>query len=269
MVRFKKHQLNLDNYQLLNYDLVKLSYNYTSKKGGATVENKSVDIKSLSRKTLSNQVIDEIISLLTTGQLKPGDRIPSELELMEICNVSRPVIREAMTSLEVLGIVNRKTRNGTFFSDKVGSKPFSMMLALSATDLYSIIETRVALELGLITLAAEKITDEDLAKLNDLIEEMKGLPTEDSSEVDKEFHKVIALSAKIPLFESIIEPLQSFHQKVLEQIPLEDRNLEQTIQYHIDIYNALKKRDPVEAYTSMYRHLDFVRKKALKNLKAK
>lgn len=269
MVRFKQHQLNLDNYQLLNYDLVKLSYNYTSKKGGATVENKSVDIKSLSRKTLSNQVIDEIISLLTTGQLKPGDRIPSELELMEICNVSRPVIREAMTSLEVLGIVNRKTRNGTFFSDKVGSKPFSMMLALSATDLYSIIETRVALELGLITLAAEKITDEDLAKLNDLIEEMKGLPTEDSSEVDKEFHKVIALSAKIPLFESIIEPLQSFHQKVLEQIPLEDRNLEQTIQYHIDIYNALKKRDPVEAYTSMYRHLDFVRKKALKNLKAK
>ncbi|QGQ44379.1 FadR/GntR family transcriptional regulator [Metabacillus sediminilitoris] len=231
------------------------------------MENKSVDIKSLSRKTLSNQVIDEIISLLTTGQLKPGDRLPSELELMEICNVSRPVIREAMTSLEVLGIVNRKTRNGTFFSDKIGSKPFSMMLALSATDLSSIIETRVALELGLITLAAEKITDEELAKLRDLIEEMKSLPSEDSSEIDKEFHKIIALAANIPLFEAIIDPLQNFHQKVLEQIPLEDRNLAQTLNYHIDIYNALEKRDPVEAYASMYSHLDFVRKKVLKNLK--
>ncbi|MGM0830336.1 MAG: FadR/GntR family transcriptional regulator [Bacillota bacterium] len=226
--------------------------------------SKSVDIKSLSRKTLSNQVIDEIIGLLTTGQLKPGDRIPSELELMEICGVSRPVIREAMTSLEVLGIVNRKTRNGTFFADKVGSKPFSMMLALSSTDLVSIIETRVALELGLITLAAEKITDEDLARLRDLIEEMKALPTEDSTEVDKEFHKSIALAAKIPLFEAIIDPLQSFHQKVLEQIPLEDRNLAQTIEYHVDIYNALEKRDPIEAYKAMYRHLDFVRKKAMK-----
>jgi GntR family transcriptional regulator, transcriptional repressor for pyruvate dehydrogenase complex len=233
------------------------------------VENsKSVDIKSLSRKTLSNQVIDEIIGLLTSGKFRPGDRIPSELELMEICDVSRPVIREAMTSLEVLGIVNRKTRNGTFFADRVGSKPFSMMLALSSTDFVSIIETRVALELGLITLAAEKITDEDLARLRDLIDEMRGLPTEDSSEVDKEFHKAIALAAKIPLFEAIIDPLQSFHQKVLEQIPLEDRNLAQTIEYHVDIYNALEKRDPIEAYAAMYRHLDFVRKKAMKRFKA-
>jgi DNA-binding FadR family transcriptional regulator len=229
-------------------------------------DSKEVDIKSLSRKSLSKQVIDEIIDLLTTGQLQPGDRIPSEHELMEICNVSRPVIREALTSLEVLGIVNRKTRHGTFFSDKVGSKPFAMMLALSAGDIPSIIETRVALELGLVTLAAEKIKDEDLAKLRETIEVMKNLPTEDSSEVDMEFHKIIALSAENPLFEGIIDPLQKFHKKVLDQIPLEARNLEQTLNYHIEIYNALEKRDPVEAFNSMYRHLDFVRKKALKGL---
>jgi DNA-binding FadR family transcriptional regulator len=95
---------------------------------------------------------------------------------------------------------------------------------------------------------------------------MRELPTEDSSEIDKEFHKIIALSANNPLFEGIIEPLQNLHQKVLEQIPLEDRNLEKTIQYHIDIYHALEKRDPIEAYVSMYRHLDFVRKKAMKSL---
>ncbi|MCM3760503.1 FadR family transcriptional regulator [Alkalihalobacillus oceani] len=231
--------------------------------------NKEVDIKSLNKKSLSKQVIDEIIGLLMTGQLRPGDRIPSELELMEICNVSRPVIREALTSLEVLGIVNRKTRQGTFFSDRIGSKPFAMMLALSAWDIPSIIETRVALELGLVTLAAEKITEEELAKLEETIEEMKKLPTEDSSELDMIFHKVIAHSANNPLFEGMIDPLQTFHQKVLEQIPLEARNLEQTLQYHIDIFDALKKHDPVEAYISMYRHLDFVRKKALRGMQQK
>jgi len=232
-------------------------------------KNLGVDIKSLSRKTLAQQVIEELINLLMTGQFKPGDRIPSEFDLMDICNVSRPVIREALTSLEVLGIVNRKTRSGTFFSDKIGSKPFSMMLALSVGDIPSLIETRVALELGLVTLAAEKITDEDLAKLKATIEEMKSLPTEDSSEIDKEFHKIIALSAKNPLFEGIIDPLQSFHDKILEQIPLEERNLQQTVNYHIDIYNALEKHDPIEAYICMYRHLDFVRKKAMKSLEVK
>ncbi|GAA0382695.1 FadR/GntR family transcriptional regulator [Bacillus horti] len=223
-----------------------------------------VGIKSVNRKTLSQQVTDEIIDLLTTGQLKPGDRIPSELELMEMCNVSRPVIREALTSLEVLGIVTRKTRSGTFISDKIGSKPFSMMLALAVGDIPSMIETRVALELGLVTLAAEKITDEDLVKLWHTIEIMRDLPTEDSTEVDKEFHKIIALSAKSPLFEGIIEPLQSFHSKVLEQIPLDDRSLEETLNYHLEIYHALEQRDPIKAYTSMYKHLDFVRRKAMK-----
>lgn len=229
-------------------------------------DNKEVDIKSLSRKSLSKQVIDEIINLLMTGQLKPGDRIPSEHELMEICDVSRPVIREALTSLEVMGIVNRKTRHGTFFSEKIGSKPFSMMLALSAGDVISIIETRVALELGLVTLAAEKITDEELELIRENIEEMKNLPTNDSSDVDMRFHKIIAHSARNPLFEGIIDALQKSHLKILEQIPLENRNLEDTLNYHIDIFKALEKRDPVEAYIAMYRHLDFVRKKALKRL---
>ncbi|NEU32270.1 FadR family transcriptional regulator [bacterium LRH843] len=223
-----------------------------------------VDIKSLSRKTLSKQVIDEIIDLLITGQLESGDRLPSELELMEICGVSRPVIREALTSLEVMGIVTRKTRKGTFFADKIGSKPFSMMLALSAGDLHSIIEIRISLELGLITLAAEKITNEDLDKLHAIIERMKTLPTEDSSEEDKEFHKIIALSAKNPLFDGVITPLQQFHENILKKIAYEQRDLKETLRQHMDIYHALKKRDPIAAYTSMYHHLDYVRQKVLK-----
>ncbi|MGM0924177.1 MAG: FadR/GntR family transcriptional regulator [Bacillota bacterium] len=224
-------------------------------------------IKSVNRKSLSKQVIDEIIDLLMTGQLKPGERLPSEFELMEICKVSRPVIREALTSLEVMGIVNRKTRNGTFFSKKVGSGPFSMMLALSAGDLLSICEIRVALELGLVTLAAEKITDEDLAKLKGTIDRMKVLTTEDSSEEDKEFHMIIAQSAKNALFEGVINPLQQFHHKILEKIPLEERDLKETMRQHIEIYNALEKRDPIAAYASMYHHLNYVRQKAIKSLK--
>jgi DNA-binding FadR family transcriptional regulator len=201
-----------------------------------------------------------------TGQLKPGERLPSEFELMEICNVSRPVIREALTSLEVIGIVNRKTRNGTFFSDKVGSGPFSMMLALSAGDLLSICEIRVALELGLVTLAAEKITEEDLIKLSGTIERMMLLTTEDSSEEDKEFHKIIAQSANNALFEGVITPLQQFHHKILEKISLEERDLKETMSQHIAIYNALEKRDPIAAYSSMYHHLNYVRQKAIKSI---
>lgn len=60
------------------------------------------------RKTLAQQVEEQIIDLLISNKLKPGDKLPPEMELMELLGVSRPVMREAMTSLESLGIVKEK-----------------------------------------------------------------------------------------------------------------------------------------------------------------
>ena len=230
------------------------------------IDRLKFNIKSVNRKTLSKQVIDEIIDLLVKGHFHPGERLPSEVELMEICKVSRPVIREAMTSLEVIGIIHRHTRHGTFFANKIGSEPFSIMLALSSGDFLSITEIRVALELGLVTLAAEKITETDLNKLKATIDRMKLLPTEDSSEEDREFHRIIALSANNALFDGLIHPLQQFHREILKKIPLEERNLQDTIQQHLEIYHALKKRDSLAAYASMYHHLNYVRQKAIKSI---
>jgi GntR family transcriptional repressor for pyruvate dehydrogenase complex len=234
------------------------------------VRNKNdivVDIKTVKRKTLSKQVIDEVVSLLSTGQLKPGDRLPSELELMEMLKVSRPVMREALTSLEAMGIVNRETKNGTFFSNKIGSKPFSLMLALSSGDLRAILETRISLELGLVTLAAEKITEENLEKLLKTILVMES--NTEYREADKEFHKIIAYSASNTLLEGIIDPLLNMYDTTLDQISKGQKNPEQTLKQHKEIYEALKKHDPMEAYMSMYRHLNSVRERALKSLEEK
>ncbi|MFC5712401.1 FadR/GntR family transcriptional regulator [Thalassorhabdus alkalitolerans] len=222
---------------------------------------KEVEIKSIDRKTLSKQVIDEIIGLLTSGQLKPGDRLPSEMDLMNRFNVSRPVMREALTSLEAIGVVKRETRNGTFFSQKIGSKPFTMMLALSAGNLKSLMETRISLELGLVTLAAENITDDSLKKLEHTISLMTNCP-EDYRAYDREFHAIIAHSASNPLLEAIVESLLNLFDKTWDQISNEHRDPSGTLQQHIDIFEALQKRDPFEAYKCMYKHLDHVRKRA-------
>lgn len=223
-----------------------------------------VNIKTVKRNTLSKQVIDEVVNLLMTGQLKPGDRLPSELELMEMLNVSRPVMREALSSLEAMGIVHRETRNGTFFSNKIGSKPFSLMLALSAGDIQEIVETRISLELGLVTLAAEKITEEDLEQLKETIDFIA--ENNEYREADKEFHRIIARSASNQLLEGIIDPLLNMYDTILDQIPKSNRNKEQTLQEHTDIYEALKNHTPEQAYLSMYRHLNSVRERAINSL---
>ncbi|MBU8906467.1 FadR/GntR family transcriptional regulator [Desertibacillus haloalkaliphilus] len=229
-------------------------------------ENKNkLEMKSLDRKTLSKQVIDQIIDLLLSGQLKPGDKLPPEMELLEILGVSRPVLREALSSLETLGIIQRRTREGTFFTNSIGSKPYSIMLALSAGNLPAIMETRMSLELGLVSIAAEKITDEDLARLKETIDYMAN--NVEYTEQDRDFHRIIAYSASNPVMAGIIDPLLDAFDSTVDQISKRDRNQEETLAQHIEIYKALEKRDPIESFQKMYQHLDYVRNKVLKGIK--
>lgn len=223
-------------------------------------DQREVVVKSLSRKTLSKQVEEQVIQLLVSGQLKPGDKLPTEMELLEKLEVSRPVLREALSSLESLGVIKRKTREGTFFSEKISSEPFSVMLALSIGRIKEIIEARMSLELGLVTLAAEKITDQQLELLRENIDKMK---TADDSypSYDREFHQIIALTVNNNVVAGMIDSLLIAFDKMSAEIQI--RHPKTTIEHHEAIFSALQKRDPHAAFAAMYQHLDFVRQKIL------
>ncbi|WP_144551942.1 FadR/GntR family transcriptional regulator [Bacillus sp. X1(2014)] len=223
---------------------------------------KKIKVDSVHRNTLSKQVVENIIQLLVSGQMKPGEKLPTEMELMEILNVSRPVLREALSSLESLGVIHRKTREGTFFNNKISSHPFSIMLSLAHDNLQAMVEARMALELGLITIAAEKISDEELQRLKETIDTIANNKDSDYSEADLEFHRIIALSANNPIVEGMIDTLIVTLVKINSEIKI--REPERTIQHHLAIYQALEKRDPFEAFHQLYLHLDYVRHKVLK-----
>ncbi len=217
-------------------------------------------VEAVKRKTLSEEVIDHIIQLLIDGTLKPGDKLPSEVELSEMLSVSRPVLREAMSSLDSLGMIHRKTRGGTYFSKKIGSRPFSIMLALSAGDIVEIVESRMALELGLVTLAAENITAEELDTLSQTIEKMS-VKQKGYTKYDREFHRIIALSGSRTIFEGMVDAILTAFDKTLSEI--KEKEHETTLKHHRNIYQALKKRSPMEAFTHMYEHMNFVRHRIL------
>ncbi len=135
------------------------------------------------------------------------------------------------------------------------------MLALSADNLPAIVEGRMALELGLVTMAAEKITDEQLEQLKETIDLIANSKDNDYGEIDKEFHRIIAVSANNPVVEGMINSLLITHDKTDREIRYRERDL--TVEHHTAIYNALAKRNPHEAFSQMYRHLSYVRQKVL------
>src|SRR5699024_4616897 len=218
-------------------------------------------VGKIKRETLSQQVIDQIVHLITDGYLNPGDKLPSELKLIEQFDVSRPVLREALSSLETLEIVKRRPRGGTYINEKVGSSPFRAMLALSINNIPAVIEARMTLELGLVTIAAEKITREQLTKLNETIESIKESVDNDYGALDKEFHSIIAQSANNPVVEGMIDSLLIAHEKTDSLIPFRERQI--TVEYHEAIHKAVEERDPIRSFTEMYKHLSYVREKVL------
>ncbi|WP_133579864.1 FadR/GntR family transcriptional regulator [Aureibacillus halotolerans] len=222
---------------------------------------KPIEVGTVSRKTLSKQVVEHIVDLLNTRKLKPGDKLPSEMDLIGMLSVSRPVLREALSSLETLGVITRKTRGGTFFNDKISSQPFSVMLALAVDNLPAVIEARMTLELGLVTMAAEKITDEQLERLRKTIDDISENADNNYGKYDKEFHRIIAESANNPVVEGMIHSLLLVHERTDSQIKIREPEL--TIQYHTAIYKALVKHDPIDAFQQMYKHLCYVRDKVL------
>src|SRR5699024_3538158 len=220
-------------------------------------------LNTVQRDTLSQQVINQFTMMLMEGELNPGDKLPSEFNLMKQFDVSRPVLREALSSMETLEIIKRRPRGGTYINEKVGNGPFRAMLALSINNIPAVIEARITLELGLVTLAAEKISDDNLKQLEETIQHIKINKNRNYGSWDKKFHRIIAQSANNPVVEGMIDSLLIAHEKTDKLIPY--REPEKTIKYHTAIYEALKNRNPAKSFEKMYEHLDFVRKKILSN----
>lgn len=228
---------------------------------------KQYKMETVRRNTLSQQVLEQIVHLLMSGQLNPGDKLPPEMDLMKHFDVSRPVLREALCSLETLEIITRRPRGGTLVNDKVGSSPFKAMLALSINNIPALIEARMTLELGLITMAAEKITDEQLQQIRVTIDLIQENEDKDYGLLDKEFHRLIAQAANNPIVEGMIDSLLIAHGKTDSLITYREPDI--TIEHHEAIYEALNRRDPHESFKQMYRHLSYVRKKILADYKGK
>lgn len=151
----------------------------------------------LERRALADGIVEQIVERVRDGSLAPGDRLPTEMDLVRQLGVSRSSVREALKGLEVLGVVTR-TNTGTFVSSSSPASALSRFLSadlvarrLEVVDVY---EARRILEIELTTLALRNITDEDIAALRDLVERMAAMPVSNHAaymDLDLQFHQEV------------------------------------------------------------------------------
>src|SRR3954470_19174389 len=123
----------------------------------------------------SSAIAEQIRGAILGGRLKAGDRLSPERELAEQFGVSRVTVRDALRSLEAMGLIEVKVgaRGGAFVTAPTGSKvaqTMSDMMLMSVMSPEDIVEARLIVELGTVTLACARATEEALQGLRDLAE---------------------------------------------------------------------------------------------------
>lgn len=218
-------------------------------------------LNPVSRTTLSEQVAAQVVRMIAAGRWKPGERLPSELELCQAFDIGRSTLREALKSLAFVGMVRMRAGEGTFVAEgfsKFVDRILSHGLLHTEKDVSDLWETRMFLESELAALCAQRATDEDLSKLERLVSEMRGSAAcggEGFQELDVEFHLTIAACSKNQVFAQLLRTIRGLVEELIiktQQIPGAP---ELAYRHHRAILQALTRRDPHKARNAMRSHL--------------
>lgn len=228
-----------------------------------------IDAQSVARPQLTEIITDELIRQITENGLGPGDRLPSEAELVEQFDVSRTVIRESLRQLSALGIVSlRQGRPTTVSAPRADplQNYFSFAVSARSAGLWEGFELRRSLETEAAALAAARATDDVLDELGRVVESMRSSVRVQDQWVkdDLRFHVLIAKGSGNDLMGHVIEAISDVIQVGVRT--LYERkdllNVDETYRRHADLYEAIRSRDSGRARRAMVIHFEAIEAKA-------
>lgn len=208
----------------------------------------------MTEKRLYHDIADKIINLIKEGIFIPGARLPSERELSERFGVSRVTVREAEIALQAKGLIEIRTGSGVYVSKKQPSFPSDAqhISAFELTEARSMVESEAA------ALAAQNISQRDLQKLDELINDMGSEDTALATAADNEFHITIAEATGNSAIVYTIKSLWRMRSE-LPQIKTAYESVckidaTSRVKEHREIYDALEARNPMAARQAMRGH---------------
>ncbi|MEW5978434.1 MAG: FadR/GntR family transcriptional regulator [Acidobacteriota bacterium] len=223
-------------------------------------------MKPVSRSSLSDKIVEQIVDLIARDVLKPGDRLPSEKELCKRFGVGRTSIREALRSLTVMGLLTGKVGEGTYVAptgQRFLERNLQWSLLLDPKKVEDLLEIRLMLETQTASSAAARATAEDLKEIQQAIRAMEdslGTP-EKYLEADLEFHLLIARSTQNSILYNLLCMTRGYLQDWIKgsladpAIPRIKAREEASIREHKRILKALQKKSPEEARRAMTEHI--------------
>lgn len=200
---------------------------------------------------------------LLGGALRPGDLLLPERELAEQLGVSRPVVREALRALAMIGVVEIRERVGTFVRKpdvSVLGDIFAFTLAQDGGVIEDIMQARVAIECQAIRLACQRITPQDLEEVSQALHRIKDTidSPDDGGDADFDFHSAIVRASKsdtlISMYTAMRPLFISLHRERRAVVHSDPALKPQIVDDHRKIFRALAERDAESADKQLRMH---------------
>lgn len=214
------------------------------------------------------KVINYIKKQIRLGELSIGGKLPAERELSEILGISRNSVREAIRTLDNMGIIESQHGAGNFLTGKFESsleESLSMLFLLNQIDYNQISQLRRALELEALLLAIDNMSDEEIHSLNHLVSQLEKETEENNVILDKRMHYTIALASNNTLIVSILQALSEVLDRFIVDLRREILSQEDSrrglMEAHNEMIKSLMTRDKKLAYEAINKHFDIIDEK--------
>jgi GntR family transcriptional repressor for pyruvate dehydrogenase complex len=224
--------------------------------------------KKIKPKKIYEEVAEQIYELIRNGQLKPGDKLDSVQQLAENFQVGRSAIREALTSLRAMGLVEMKQGEGTYVKEFGKDQipfPLSTAILMNKDDIAQLLEVRKIIETGTAAAAAKRRTEQDISKMEMALNAMLEAQGDEElgEKADLQFHLSIAEAAHNPLLMGLLNQVSDIMVETMREtrrvwLYSKQTTVKQLYNEHVAIFEAIKKAEEEEARNRMIYHLDNV-----------
>jgi GntR family transcriptional regulator, transcriptional repressor for pyruvate dehydrogenase complex len=218
------------------------------------------------------KVINYIKKQIRSGELSIGGKLPAERELSEILGISRNSVREAIRTLDNMGLISSQQGAGNFLTGNFENnlvESLSMMFLLNQIDYRQVSELRRALEMEALMLAIDNITDEEIQSLVKIIAQLETDTEANNVVLDKKMHYNIALASKNTLIINILQALSEVLDKFIVDLRREILSQEDSrkilMEAHNGMIESLITRDKNLAYESINKHFGIIDEKLKEN----
>jgi GntR family transcriptional regulator, transcriptional repressor for pyruvate dehydrogenase complex len=232
-----------------------------------------LNYKRIKPRKIYEEVAEALIDMIKSGQLKSGDKLESVQQLAENFQVGRSAVREALSALRAMGLVEMHQGEGTYireFDSKMLSLPVYIAVLMKKEDVKNLLEVRRILEVGAVQAAAARRTDEQLAEIKEALDQMEAANDQElGEEADFRFHMTIAKASQNELLIGLMNNVSEMMVTTMREtrrlwLYSEKSTLDRLWKEHQQIYQAIEAQDGTEAQNLMLDHLQSVEEVLMK-----